>query len=414
MASPGRSTTPPRVRLRDVAERAGVSQTTASYVLAGRRDMGISATTEQRVRHAAREMDYRPNLMSRGLRTRGSDTIGLLSDVIASEAFAGDIVRGTLATAVLHGHQLFIGESEGSVAVERTLVHSMADRGVKGFVYASMYTRRATISKVLREHPVVLLNCVSTGRALPAVVPAEREAGRAVARVLVDHGHRRIALVGEPAPHTMAAAERLAGIDDVLAPPGAGADRSHRHHLVAGAGPRGSQPVLRGGPPTDRADLPERPDRPGRVPGRRRGEVVHPGRPLGDLLRRLGPGRMAAPRTDQRRDPPLRAGPPRGGATAGTVAVPRHRAGAHAAVRTRVGGAGPDQPNGPTSSTRSTGSPASSAAATSISAVIPQSRSPCGSSNTCRTDHACGPGRTVISAALRASAPTARSSYSAQ
>ena len=67
----------------------------------------------------------------------------------------------------------------------------MLDRGVGGFVYASMYTRRVAVSKVLRANPVVLLNCMARVRGIPTVLPDEREAGRSAARVLLRrHGHR--------------------------------------------------------------------------------------------------------------------------------------------------------------------------------------------------------------------------------
>ena len=212
----------PRVTLRDVAERAGVSRTTASFVMTGRRDMRISADAEERVRRAARELNYRPNLMARSLRTNHSQTIGLISDVIASEPFAGEVVRGSLATAVLHEHLIFIGETEGDGAVEQRLVQDMLDRGVRGFLYGAMSTRRATVPAVLKGHPVVLLNCVTRGRAYPMVVPDEHGAGQAAAGALVAAGHTAdVWLVGEVPPHVIAARERLAGVRRALGAAGA-------------------------------------------------------------------------------------------------------------------------------------------------------------------------------------------------
>ncbi len=156
--------TAPRVRLLDVAARAGVSRTTASFVLTGRRDMRISLDAQERVLQAARELNYRPNLLARSLRTNMSQTIGLISDVIASESYAGDEIRGCLATALAHQHLLFVGETEGDAEVEKQLVQAMLDRGVNGFVYGSMYTRQTTVSKVLRAQPLVMMNCIARGR----------------------------------------------------------------------------------------------------------------------------------------------------------------------------------------------------------------------------------------------------------
>lgn len=207
-----------RVTLLDVANQAGVSRTTASFVLTGRRDMRISAEAEQRVLQAARELDYRPNLLARSLRTNLSQTIGLLSDVIASEAYAGDIIRGSTTTALRHEHLLFVGETQGDPEVERQVVQGMIDRGVSGFIYASMYTRMVRISKTLAPHRLVLLNSLARGKAHPTVVPDELAAGRSAAQELLDHGHHdRIVLVGEQPSTVVAAKERLTGIREILA-----------------------------------------------------------------------------------------------------------------------------------------------------------------------------------------------------
>jgi LacI family transcriptional regulator len=80
-----------------------------------------------------------------------------------------------------------------------------------------MYTQQVRISKTLREQPLVLLNCLARGKAVPAVIPDEREAGKTAVRELLEHGHRdQIVIVGEKAPHVLAGAERLAGVQEVL------------------------------------------------------------------------------------------------------------------------------------------------------------------------------------------------------
>lgn len=219
---PNAAGTPARVTLREVAERAGVSRTTASFVLSGRRDMRISADAERRVRQAARELNYRPSLLARSLRTNLSQTIGLLSDQIASEMFAGEVVRAALATAVRHEHLLFVGETGGDPEVERNIIQGMIDRGVGGFVYASMYTQVVRVPTILRKLPVVLLNCSTRGKRLTNVVPDEVEAGRLVAGELLAHGHRdRIVLVGERTTQAVAGHDRLTGIREALAAAGA-------------------------------------------------------------------------------------------------------------------------------------------------------------------------------------------------
>jgi LacI family transcriptional regulator len=215
---------PQRATLLQVAQRAGVSRSTASFVLAGRHlDMRISEDARQRVLRAAQELDYRPNLMARSLRTKVTKTIALVSDTIASDPYAGRAIHGSLAAAVAHGHLLFIGETEGDPVVEQRLISDFLDRQVDAFLYASMFTRYVQVPKQLRGRPVVLLNCL-TRAARPthhAIIPDEAAAGWSAARTLLEAGHRDgIHLVGNPSERVFAGRERMAGIREGLAASG--------------------------------------------------------------------------------------------------------------------------------------------------------------------------------------------------
>jgi LacI family transcriptional regulator len=215
---------PQRATLLQVAQRAGVSRSTASFVLAGRHvDMRISEDARQRVLRSAQELDYRPNLNARSLRTKVTKTIALISDTLASDPYAGRAIHGALAAAVAQSHLLFIGETEGDAAIEERLISDFLDRQVDAFVYASMFTRYVRVPKLLKGRPVVLLNCL-TRAARPAyhsVIPDETAAGRSAAEVVVAAGHREgIHLVGNPAHHVIAGRERLAGMREGFAAAG--------------------------------------------------------------------------------------------------------------------------------------------------------------------------------------------------
>ena len=66
-----------RIRLKDVAERAGVAVNTASTILNRRPNSWASKETEARVFQAARELGYRPSKTARALRSGRYHTIGL-------------------------------------------------------------------------------------------------------------------------------------------------------------------------------------------------------------------------------------------------------------------------------------------------------------------------------------------------
>jgi len=207
---------------------AGVSPTTASFVLSGRgEEMRISRDVADRVLKTAEKVQYRPNILSVGLRTGTTRTIGFVSDTVATSRFAGELIKGALEAARERGVMLFIGETEGDPQLERQLVQAMYDRQVDGIILAAMYTRAIALPKGLAT-PAVLLNALSKRPSpLPSVLPDEPEAGRSAARVLLEAGHRDgIHLIGAgPARRDVpaggvAAVERLEGIRATLAEAG--------------------------------------------------------------------------------------------------------------------------------------------------------------------------------------------------
>jgi LacI family transcriptional regulator len=226
-----------RVTLADVASAAGVSSSTASLVLSGRaRELRISRDVERRVLAAADALQYRPNIVSTALRTGTTQTIGLVSDTVATSLLAGDMIKGALEAARQRGVMLFFGETEGDPTVERGLLQAMHDRQVDGIILASMFTRTLTVPAGLGTGPAVLLNALAQPEApLPAVIPDELEAGRAAARVLLEAGHREgIHLIGagpsnqDVPPWSVAAAERLSGIYEVFRAAGVAPSGGHQ------------------------------------------------------------------------------------------------------------------------------------------------------------------------------------------
>ena len=210
------TTARPRVLLRDVAEHAQVSSTTASLVLAGR-DVRVSEQTRQRVLRAARELDYRPNLMARGLRTQVSSTIGLVADTIITGHYGGEIVRGALTAALGHGHRLLVCESEGDAALETVLIEDLVARQVDGLLYTTASHDTVALSPSLEGQRVVLVNCEGPS-GLPSVVPDEVGGGRSAARLLTEAGHvEGIVLVGETPASVLPARQRLEGLTAGLA-----------------------------------------------------------------------------------------------------------------------------------------------------------------------------------------------------
>lgn len=219
--------------LSQVAERAGVSRSAASFVMNGRTDQRLAASTIDAVREAAAELGYRPNLTAQALRTGRTGTVALVSDFVSSTSFANAMIRGAMQELLAHDTLLFTVDTQGSAAAEEALLTNLLDRQVDGILYASMFTREVTVPPLLANTSVVLLNCIAAdGTAIPSVVPDEVQAGATAARALLTAGHRdSIHFMGNFPPGVtggarwhgwspLALPERLSGVEAELATAG--------------------------------------------------------------------------------------------------------------------------------------------------------------------------------------------------
>ncbi|GAA3026715.1 LacI family DNA-binding transcriptional regulator [Microbacterium dextranolyticum] len=181
-----------RVTLAEVAERAGVSRSAASFALNGRLDQRLSAETMARVRRAADDLGYRANVTAKTLRTGRSGTVALVSDFVSSTSFANSMVRGALERLREAGLLLFTVDTQGDAEVEQRFLDDLIARDIDGILYASMFTRRVEVPASARRVPLVLMNCEATeGPAVSSVIPDEEQAGAAAAQLLLQAGHDR-------------------------------------------------------------------------------------------------------------------------------------------------------------------------------------------------------------------------------
>ena len=183
-----------RPGLRDVARHAGVSLSSASRALSE----GTSASPElrERVRAAALELGYEPNLLARSLSRGATGLIGFMVREIESPGVA-PVLHGAEAALRAAGYALVIATAEGRADLGADYVRLLRQRRVDGFVLAladadDPATRteleRVQVPCVLYDRQVEWLDasCVLLDHA-----PTARVAGAH----LLGLGHRRIAFV---------------------------------------------------------------------------------------------------------------------------------------------------------------------------------------------------------------------------
>lgn len=199
----------------DIAKRAGVSRTTVSFVLNNVTTAGIPDETRHRILEASKELKYRPNAVAKGLRTRRTHSLGLITDEIATTPFAGDIIKGARNVAWSNDTLLLIINTGEDGPVQDAAVEMLLERQVDGIIYAAMYHHGIQPPANMREVPAVLLNCFAVDRTLPSVVPDEQTGGYEATEVLIRAGHQRIGMINLY-PDLPAAYGRLRGYQNAL------------------------------------------------------------------------------------------------------------------------------------------------------------------------------------------------------
>jgi LacI family transcriptional regulator len=125
-----------RITSKMVAERAGVSRTAVSFVLNGDPLGKISPETKRRIRKAMQELDYKPNLLARSMRTQKTQTIGIITTGIA-EGWFTRIVLGAEGVLREEGYNILLGSiTKGPTGAKsmRSSIDLLLSRQVDGLI----------------------------------------------------------------------------------------------------------------------------------------------------------------------------------------------------------------------------------------------------------------------------------------
>ena len=205
----------PRLRLVDVAERAGVSLATASRALAGRD--GVSEEVANRVRQISQELGYVANPYARTLAGGASSTVGLVVHQVDDPYFS-EIAGGVIEIAGEQGLLVQICHSGRDPNHELAQIRHLIAQRVGIIIVAGSGYRdsraefdvKAELSAFQRQGGrVAVIGRHAMG--VDAVLPDNEAGGRALGNHLLELGHRRIAVAaGTDALTTVA--DRLSGV----------------------------------------------------------------------------------------------------------------------------------------------------------------------------------------------------------
>jgi LacI family transcriptional regulator len=187
--------------LKDVARLADVDPSTVSRVLRGDPSQAVRPATRDRILAASETLSYRPNALARGLRTRRTDTLGLIIPSLENVGFS-EVTHGIQAAAAMAGRLVVVVEAEAleragdGSAIDDPYSRLISDGRVDGLIVAfATVDDRLVMQLAERGIPLVLVNRRTVGVHGSVVVDDERGSALAVEH-LVELGHRRIGYVG--------------------------------------------------------------------------------------------------------------------------------------------------------------------------------------------------------------------------
>ena len=203
-----------RVTSQDVAELAGVSRTTVSFVLNDVPGVKISEETRQRVLEAARQLNYYPASAARSLASGRTNAIGLVlcqsPNSIFADAVLPEVIRGLGEVAQERGFRILL-QSVGDVTHQEAYIALVREKYIDGLIVSGPRSDDAQLPQLAKEgFPIVLLGQLNEVN-FNFVDVDNVGAARMATEHLITLGHQRIGLITNAPLQYTASRDRLRG-----------------------------------------------------------------------------------------------------------------------------------------------------------------------------------------------------------
>jgi len=200
--------------IKDVAEEAEVSIATVSAVING--TTFVSEELKKRVLESIKKLDYHPNLVARGLKTKKIKVIGVLVPDITNPFYPA-MVYGAEESAREAGFNIFLSTTMEDPHIERSVLNSLMENRVGGVLAGFVEDENKEVLEQLQKEkiPFVLINRKPRDYYGPFVGGDWRLAGLVVTNHLIKQGYKKIAFMGH-SPGKYTSYEREIGFKEAM------------------------------------------------------------------------------------------------------------------------------------------------------------------------------------------------------
>lgn len=180
------------VDIKMVAERAGVSASTVSRALSGK--VVVSPETKKRVMQAAKELNYKPNVLAKSLKEGRSKTIGLFLPNLHNLIFPA-AVRGITEVAKRHGYILVLLNTEEDLKIEKHYIENLRRRLVDGFIFSTATPTSSHLLELKKQGYPVVLMVRFLNNEIDTILIDNYTGGYQATNFLLERGYRKIAII---------------------------------------------------------------------------------------------------------------------------------------------------------------------------------------------------------------------------
>jgi LacI family transcriptional regulator len=199
-----------QVTSKDVARLAGVSRSTVSLVINNVSNVQIAAKTREKVWKAARELNYRPNVLAQSLKTNRSKIIGLLIPSITNPFFPF-IAQGVEDIAVENGYNVFLCNTFRDQVKEENYIQTLVGKQVDGIIVASSVHNPVILKEAQqRKIPIVTFDRRIEADGFDCIYFDNIKGGELAVDYLFSLGHRNIGFI-TTTTNTASHSDRLTG-----------------------------------------------------------------------------------------------------------------------------------------------------------------------------------------------------------
>ena len=202
--------------LKSIAKIIGCSDTTVSRVLNGKASQyRISQKKAREILQVAEELNFTPNRLARSLRTRQTQTLGLVIPDISNPFFAS-IARHVERESRKLGYSVIVADTEEETDLEIKAVNLLKSRNVDGMIISPVGQSVAHLEKHYQAGmPIVVIDRYFPDSPLPFVASDNYNGSKQAVAYFIQNGHRKIACI-QGLPYTSPNTDRVRGYRDAL------------------------------------------------------------------------------------------------------------------------------------------------------------------------------------------------------